>query len=323
MRFLQAIGILILLSASSLGQSVATITGPVESRAGDLTVLTAVSDPSNLTKWIIPEELAGRYLETGSQLAFAVREAGDLTFHLIVVDIDAKSIEVDRHVVTITDGLCDEPDEPGNPPEEPDDPDEPDPPADNVFRELSRSAAASLSDPTTAKALADAIESLPKSDIESMASVVRDSVDGVLNRRTGRSLTLPWFQRWREPVNQALRQVGTADEYHAALMGVASGLRDSLGGNVFDPPADDQPATKSVRMHTRDGCGWCDRWKDEVKPLVIALGFEVTEVVSTGAVPQFDITVGDKTTRLTGYQTEQSFAKFLSDLAAAVSSLRG
>lgn len=317
MRPLFAIATTLMFAAVAFGQVAANIIGPSESRAGDLTVLDSSASEGDLTKWIIPDSLTGRYIETGTRLAFAVRDAGEYEFYLVMVDLEAESIAIASHIVAVTDGFCEtEPGEPG-------DPDQP-APAPNRLQQVSRDGAIEVGDPPTARALAEAIASVSKSDLSTMRSAAKAEIDRVLNARDGGSENKDWYNKWRLPINAAIEADDDAS-FYASLQAIAAGLEDSLGTGGSDPPPTIRPPPDSQRyqvtMYTREGCGWCDQWKREVKPDVLALGFRVVEQKSTGAVPQFDVTVNGKTKRLVGYQTREAFDNFISNLAKAVREL--
>lgn len=313
------------LPALTLGQATAIIQGPDTSKAGNLVVLSSLDSEGEATRWIIPKQLDGRYITTEGQLAFAVRESGKFTFHLVAVACVADAepdIAVDSHTVQITDGFGEpappdpgEPGEPGEPPEQPT-------PAPDLeaLRDLSREKAVAVDDPPTAKALANALRNVSIQPLEQMRANVSERVEGVLLNRSGDSQNKDWLSGWRKPVSKAIT-AESPERYREELRAVAAGLDAAAG---VEPPEDDDDPRKvhRVTMLTRDNCGWCTRWKSEVKPKLIEAGWEVDEKQHSGPVPQFDVVVGTKTTRLTGYTDASTFAQFMQDLRNAHDMLR-
>lgn len=296
-----------LLVGAVFAETKAEISGPDKSRAGDLVVLNSVTTKGGSKKWIVPPELANRYLETEHQIAFSVRENGVFTFHLVAASIEDGKIQLDTdsHVVTITDGfdVCDPPPtEPGDP-SDPPPPDKPDPP--DRLKEISQSAAAQLNDPTTAQALAETLSLIVEEDsIDKMRAEVSAAVEGVFLRREGESRTKDWLNVWRRPVSDSIT-ANTPAEYKAALTAIRMGLVDS----VVDSEKPIKPPSKTkIVFYTRENCGWCGRWSREVRPTIESWGWEVLPVDSAGAVPQFDVTVpGKPTIRLKGFQDASRF----------------
>lgn len=307
------ISLLALLVCTPLyGQAKAQIDGPDTQQAGNLVVLNSVASISDSIKWIIPETLAGRYIQTGEQLAFAVRESGSFTFHLVAVTVDetnAADIDVATHTVTITDGFgdpCPEP-EPGEP-DKPTDPDQPDPVPDFAeLEKLSKNAAASLGDPATATALAKVLRSIQLAELPTMRATVAGAVEAVMLGRNRESQTKDWLGTWRRPVDEAI-DVDTAEEYLAALAAIASGLEAAIGNAPVPAPA---PAPqKLIKMMTRVDCTWCTKWRNEVKPSLVAKGWKVEELISGGSVPRFEVSVGNETYLLIGFQPASVFEKY-------------
>ena len=286
---------------------VAEISGPDQSLAGDLVVLNSVATKADKKRWIIPPELANRVLKTEHQLAFSVRNSGSFVFHLVAVGVEDELIEIDTdtHVVKITGGMdgCDPP------PTDPGDPGEPTPPRPpNELTKLSKQAADQLNDPTTALALAETLALISQDEsIDKMRAEVSAAVEGVFLKREGVSLTKDWLNIWRRPVSDSV-VVSTPAEYLAALQAIVSGLKQSAVES--DRPIDEPTKTKLV-FYTRDNCGWCDRWKNEVKPTIDSWNWEVIPVDSKGAVPQFDVTApGKPVERLKGFQGVNQFERF-------------
>lgn len=310
------ISLLALLVCTPLyGQAKAQIDGPDTQQAGNLVVLNSVASISDSIKWIIPETLAGRYIQTGEQLAFAVRESGSFTFHLVAVTVDetnAADIDVATHTVTITDGFGDpclnpgpgKPDQPTDP-DEPTDPDQPDPVPDFAeLEKLSKNAAASLGDPATATTLAKVLRSIKLDDLTTMRATVAGAVEAVMLGRNRESQTKDWLGVWRRPIDGAI-SVDTPEQYLAALAAIASGLEATIG----NAPAPAPVPQKLIKMMTRSDCTWCAKWRDEVKPGLVAKGWKVEELISGGSVPRFEVEVGGEKHLLIGFQTALSFEK--------------
>lgn len=319
MALMRHFSLLALLICTPLfGQAKAQIDGPSEQQAGNLVVLNSVASVSDALKWVIPESLAGRYIQTGEQLAFSVRESGSFTFHLVAVTVDetnAADIDVATHTVTITDGFgdpCPEP-EPGEPdkPTDPDEPDQPEPVPDFAeLEKLSKDAAASLSDPATATALAKVLRSIKLADLPTMRATVAGAVEAVMLGRNRESQSKDWLGIWRKPVDESI-QVETAEQYLAALKAIASGLEAAIGSTPAPSPAPAPAPQKLIKMMTRVDCSWCSKWRDEVKPGLLAKGWKVQELTSGGSVPRFEVIVGGETNLLIGFQPATSFEKFL------------
>lgn len=313
MRYLSLLALLI--CTPLFGQAKAQIDGPSEQQAGNLVVLNSVASISDSIKWIIPEALAGRYIQTGEQLAFAVRESGSFTFHLVAVTVDetnAADIDVATHTVTITDGFgdpCPEPD-PGDP-EQPTDPDQPTDPVPDFaeLEKLSKDAAASLSDPATATALAKVLRSIKLAELPTMRATVAGAVEAVMLGRNRESQSKDWLGIWRRPVDEAI-EVDTAEEYLAALAAIASGLEAAIGNAPAPSPAPEPAPQKLIKMMTRVDCTWCQKWRNEVKPSLVAKGWKVEELTSGGSVPRFEVIVGDDQHLLIGFQPASVFEKY-------------
>ena len=81
---------------------------------------------------------------------------------------------------------------------------------------------------------------------------------------------------------------------------VAGATKDPQGDHPPRPGGDSAPSPSPtikprLTMFTRNGCGYCSIWKEQVKPGVVAAGIEVIEQNGSGAVPQFELAVNGKT----------------------------
>ena len=229
--------IYLLLIAAAYGEAVAVIDGPQEAKPGDLVVLSGKQSTGAGFRWISPQ---GVQTLTCSELelAFAVGTPGRYTFWLIAADTEAN---IDYATWTVTVGTPRPPvPDPEPEPEPPDTPTDP-PPVLQKLKEASRDSAASLADPTTAKALAAAIRSV-SSVIESECAQMQcpttteairrmsNAIENVLALRRGPSLSKNWLDGWRRPINAALGQLGqvTSKDYAQAMRAIATGLEESI-----------------------------------------------------------------------------------------------
>lgn len=314
----------LLLAGVAMAQADAVIEGPSESQAGNLVVLSSQGSVADATKWIVPPSLAGRSIQFGDQIAFAVRESGEFVFHLVAVhSSEVVDIDVATHAVVITDGFGDppptDPGQPGDPGEPPDQ----QPPGDFAeLRKLSQQGAVRANDPVTASKLAAALAEIDVQPLPQMQAAVRAAVEAVLLSREGESRQRDWLGEWRRPVNEWLAaqsaSIDTAEKYAAALTAIADGLDAAAGEDQVPQP---EPTEHRVVMYSRDNCSWCQRWKREVQPRLEAAGWQVSEEFSRGSVPEFLVVVGEKRERLVGYQGEESFAQFLRHLSRAYNRL--
>lgn len=301
----------------------AQIDGPTQSKAGNMVVLNTVASKAEELRWIIPDELEGRYIQIGTQLAFSVRDSGEFKFYLIAavnnpseaapgkIDIDVAS-----HTVTITDGFGECPPTDPVDPVDPIDPDPTDPPPVTdfaVLTRLSKDAASSLADPTTARGLSDALKQIQVGDLTEMRKVSSATIEAVFLMRRGPSEGKAWDTVWRRPLDAevAKLEISTGESYQKALQAIAAGLDESLSSMPAPSPSpvpEPKPSGVQITFYTQgDTCVWCKRWKAEVKPTADAVpGWTVTTAPTTGEAPQFDVRVGNKSQRLVGYQTMES-----------------
>lgn len=298
----------------------ATIEGPTESKAGNLVVLNTGSSKADATQWIIPDELDGRFVHIGTQLAFSVRESGRFKFYLVAVSHETDEtaagqihIDVAAHTVTITDGFGEcKPGEPVDPvdPIDPINPVDPEPPIEGYrqIEDLSRESARRLDDPSTATSLANVLRQIRQASLAEMRKSVSDAVEAVFAMRRGPSEGKAWDVEWRKPLDQAVEKLGitTSEQYQKVLAAISKGLIDSV--TISPSPNPPQLPTVQITFYTQgDACSWCVKWKREVKPVADAVpGWIITSVATTGSAPQFDVRVGNKVQRLVGYQTLDS-----------------
>jgi len=301
----------ILVCSVAHGQAKAQIDGPETQQAGNLVVLNSVASISDALEWVIPDSLAGRYIRTGEQLAFSVRESGTFTFHLVAVTVDetnSADIDVATHTVTITDGFGDPCPDPGQPPTDPDEPEQPDQPEPDFdgLRKLSADAAGRLNDPKTAKQLVSVLRGIKLAELPVMRATVRGGIEAVLLGRDAESQQKDWLEEWRKPVDAAI-EVETPEQYLAALKAIAAGLDESPS----NAPAPAPTPSKLITIYTRPNCSWCQKWKAEVMPGLESSGWEIKQVLDSGSVPRFDVIVDGKKHLLTGFHQSESFTKFL------------
>lgn len=203
----------------------AVITGPKEGKPGDLIVLSGVDSTGDGFQWIFPQNLqtlACSPLEIG----FATATPGSYTFMLIAADKTA-AISYTSHTVVIgthtpTPGPVPDPG-PG-----------PSPIPDYLKNiELkSKQVTQQINDPTTAKAMADAIkgqcshlDSLCSSGqcptLQTAVDLMRSQIESVLRNRP-RGSQAPW-NLWREEMN-ILVQPKTVPEYVTMMRAAATGM---------------------------------------------------------------------------------------------------
>ena len=209
------------------GQANAVITGPTEVKAGNLVVLNSSGSTADQTTWLVPDNLKPFSFQVKDFLVFAVNEAGTHEVFLVAVtaEIDETGKTVDVHSTSHTVKLIGG----SNPGDGDDDGGGDDPPPTGDFesiRKLCQDAARSLSDPTTAKQLADAIDGVKGDNLESVKRSFDMAVEDVLLMRKGASRDVEWAKRWRQPIIDAI-DVRDGPNYRKALAAVASGLRSA------------------------------------------------------------------------------------------------
>lgn len=329
-----------LLSATALAQAKAQIDGPTESQAGNLVVVSSAGSVADKTEWIIPDSLSGRYIQTGSQLAFAVRDAGAFTFHLVAVVVDetGPDIDVDSLTITITDGfgVCPPPvpdpgpDDPTNP-----GPVEPDPPGPTPIYEdieqLSEKAARELGDPKTTETLARALATVKQDQLSTMRAQVSMAIEAVMLGRDRQSQDKDWLNVWRRPLDQLIgsKNITEPKDYLSAIQAMASGLMAAIGSSPpsqpspepspppTPAPAPEKPKVEITFLTQGDRCSWCVKWKrDELPKATKQPGWTVLETPTKESAPRFEVRVGNRVEKFVGYQsfeTIQAAVKRLSN----------
>lgn len=224
----------IALAACAFAQPSAKITGPKESPAGEMVVLSSTGSTGDNLKWIKPDNL--QTLQVGctlldTQVVFATSKAGTYKFVLIVADKEAR-IDYVEHTVTV-----------GNPKPAPDEPDpKPDPKPDqpnpgkwNALQALSKIEADKVNDPSTRSKLKAAIAATIL-DIEGKCASgncptlqaaqgqVRMAIEATLLSRDENRNTF-WVD-WRKANLNEMNKLGLVDlkDYLAAVKAMGSGL---------------------------------------------------------------------------------------------------
>lgn len=308
----------VLLCSIATAATKAVIDGPTDELAGNMIVLNTSATVADVKQWIIPPALEKRHIQTGNQLAFAVRENGVYRFGLVAVSVTGEKtaeINVAVHTVTISGGFAPVEPDPGNPDPDPKPDPDPDPPVASEIRKLSREAAVRLNDPATAETLAKVLKQIPLESMEMMAAKSQAAVEAVLLARKGTSREKDWLGVWRRPINAASKAT-TPEQLRSVYQAIAAGLEDSLAQAQYpvpDPiPNQPNPSPTVVTIYSRPDCTWCERWKQTVMPTLQSWGWEIREAYSDGSVPRFDVNVpGRATERFVGYQDESRFRIFL------------
>ena len=97
----------------------------------------------------------------------------------------------------------------------------------------------------------------------------------------------------------------TSARYHM-FYAVPGAIRDPEGNNPppidgVEPPKPEPVDEVVIDMVTRSGCGWCDKWKNEVMPSAEDKGWTVNQTTGGGSVPRFTIRVGNRSKEQIGY----------------------
>lgn len=158
--------------------------------------------------------------------AFIVLGSGTVRVEVTIVDFDKRLFDQDEFQITI-----------GKAPDPTPGPVDPVPPNQDLAR-ISREAASKLNDPSTALALAAAINETATSidqqcqsgqcpGLAQCKAMMVTAIEGRLLMRTGSSLNVDWLNGWRVPINNALKSLNTSDvpTYLASMRSVASGLK--------------------------------------------------------------------------------------------------
>ena len=299
-------------------QAKAEISGPDSIKAGNLVVLNSVASQADASEWIFPENLAGRYIQSGDQVVFSVRESGEFKFSLVAVSVTsgppaemAIDLDVDSHTVTVTHGIDDPVVDPA-----------PDDPIDSVptlgLRELSRDSAIKLDDPPTARALARGLSQIEEGPINEMKAKSSAVVEAVLSNRVGSSRDKDWLGVWRRPVHAAGKATSSAalkSDYTAISQGLIDAVNELEATTQLVPmpvpdPVPNNPQV-TVVFYTGPNCAWCEKWKRDVMPTITSWGFVVEERQGTWPWPRFEVIRNGKHYRIEGYADEVRFRKFL------------
>jgi len=285
----------------------AVIEGPSTAFVGDLVVLNTTKSVGDNKLWILDPSIAGKTIQCGDSLAFAVGLPGKYYFTLVVADKEAK-IDYQLHMVEITSQppVVNPPtDPPTNPPVDPPKP----PPSSDLqsFIDLSRSSAAALADAPTTLALADALEAAitraANMALTDAAAECGKTFESVMLARRGASADKPWLFDFRKPIEAAIQSSmpTTTQQYlqiqRAIVQGLRAALQTSSSTNV-----------SKVTMLSRPGCVYCDRWKQLIKPHLENAGWTVHEQLdTTGPVPSFSVCASGRCVSYTGFMDLKTF----------------
>jgi hypothetical protein len=117
----------------------------------------------------------------------------------------------------------------------------------------------------------------------------------------GRGL-LTWRRHFRTPSrHHAFYLIRAA---HSDPEGINPPIPHGYDGPIDDDhKEDDSPPASDVTisMMTRDNCGYCRKWKQEVLPSVQQAGYGFQEQIAGGGVPRFTIFVGGRNESRTGF----------------------
>lgn len=223
----------LLLACPVLGAE-AVIEAPDSANIGDLVVLNSSKSEGDNQLWVIDERLTGRFLEIEDKIIFATGTAGIYDFQLIVADTTA-AISQAKHKVAV--GTPTPPTPPPTPPT---------PPTPDLQKAV-ESATRAVNDPQTAKALLQALISLPEKTPETVQAAIAE----VLLNRGPESQTKDWLKQWRTPVNEAIEKSNLP--YPQAIEQVIAGLEQTASIKV----------KSTITVYTRDNCPPCAKWMAE------------------------------------------------------------
>lgn len=231
--FFRGLAGLFLITSCVFAQPVAKITGPTETKAGELTVVSSTGSIGDNLEWIKPDGIT--IMQAGcdlldSQLFFATTKEGKYEFILIVVDKEAK-ISYAKHTVVV-----------GKPTDPIPDPD-PDPTPDPIptpgkwspLKELSKTNADKVNDPVARLRLKEELEKTVNKivsmcqqqqcpTLQEAKRLVTVSIEDTLLTRSVRFSD--WANLWRVPNSNLVNQLGTKDlnDYLNAVRALISGL---------------------------------------------------------------------------------------------------
>jgi hypothetical protein len=271
---------LLLLSSTAQAQVLAVIKAPETANPGDLVILDSSTSVGDNRLWVVDPRVEGRYLILDDRIVFAIGTPGTYSFQLIVADTQAAISQVSHHVQIAGAVVPAPPTEP--PPVVPS-------PDRTVFKAV-RAATNFINDPPTAAQLKQALLSLP----EKTPATVQAAIGEVLLKRADQ--TKDWFTFWRVPVNSA---IDTAKlPYPEAVRQIIEGLDANVSQSA-----------SSVILYTRPNCPPCDRWKNEVAPRLLALGWVIEpQETTTKPTPTIEINTNGKLKEVAGFVTFDEFS---------------
>ena len=215
-----------------MAQVQAVIAGPTEARVGDLVVLSGRESSGDNFKWVEPQKIQTLLCGDGKDLAFATGTPGSYQFMLIAADKLA-DIHYTQHTVIVRGTLPPTPEPEPIPEPQPELP----PPDMQELVKVSRDASARLNDPSTARAIATAIQQAATDmeagcktgtcpGIDAAKLLMVKAIESALVARTGNSRNVDWMNGWRVPVNAAVARLGLRDvpSYLTAMRAIAVGL---------------------------------------------------------------------------------------------------
>jgi len=295
MRFL-ILSILALLPTLLNAEVLAVIKAPEKANMGDLVILDSSESIGDNRLWVVDPKAEGRYLVIDERIVFAIGTPGVYTFQLIVADTNAAIAQV-RHNVQI--GTP--PTSPNPPPTSPVPPTEPNPPtqpnpppeANRTIFKAVRAATNYMDDPATAEQMRQALLSLP----EKTPASVQEAIGNVLLKRKDQDKN--WLTFWRVPVNSAIESAQLP--YTEAVKQIIEGLDPNI-----------VQSTSSIILYVRDNCPPCERWKEEVAPRLLALGWCINpQPTTTLPSPSVEIATDGKTVLHEGFLSYDDFCSLV------------
>jgi hypothetical protein len=281
---------LLLLPSVAYGEVLAVIKAPEKANIGDLVILDSSASIGDNRLWVVDPKAEGRYLILDERIVFAIGTPGTYSFQLIVADTDAAISQV-SHNVQIGGSVVPPPPTDPNPP-----PTEPVPVPDRTVFKAVRAATNFVNDPPTAAQLKQALLSLP----EKTPATVQAAIGDVLLKRADQ--TKDWFTFWRVPVNAAI---------DAAKLPYAEAVKQIIEG--LD--ANVSQSASTIVLYVRDNCPPCDKWKNEVAPRLIALGWVIDpQDTTTKPTPSFQINTDGKTKEVAGFLPFDEFCSLVLEM---------
>lgn len=256
---------LVLVTASSYGAD-AVITGPEQTKAGQMFVLDGGNSIGDHFHWVVDPrlELESGYIECNSKFATSVTVHGTFYFHYVASD--AEGISVATHTIKIEGGTtAPDPDEPTDP----DEPDQPDPTPEPDFKDLvaaSKQAALATGDKVTAVRLVTALKGMTlDNNLATAKNQVANAVEGVLLTRGPNERSKDWLT-WRKAVNTEIDKLNltTTPDYAKAMRAVVDTLVE-VGQATVSANESSYSASEAVivtMLSPEYGvCPRCDEWK--------------------------------------------------------------